>query len=75
MLKMKGYPKKIENAGGTCIRRLEAVDDCGFSAVVQTKTENVHLLLQPQPSCQLIKQPHWLVIHYRLLLLSARKRA
>lgn len=59
----------------TCIGGLEAVDDGGFPAVVQPETQNVHLLLQAQPSCQLIKQPHWLVIHHLLLLLSPRKRA
>lgn len=59
----------------TCIGGLEAVDDGGFPTVVQPETQNVHLLLQAQPSCQLIKQPHWLVIHYLLLLLSPRKRA
>lgn len=59
----------------TCIGGLEAVDDGGFATVVQPQTQNVHLLLQAQPSCQLIKQPHRLVIHDLLLLLSPRKRA
>lgn len=42
----------------TYIRRFEFVDDGGFPAVVQTETEYIDLLLQPQPSDQLVKQPH-----------------
>lgn len=40
------------------MRRLEFVDDGGFPAVVEAQAEHVHLFLEAQPSCQLVKQPH-----------------
>lgn len=56
----------VESIGQTYIRGLEVVDDGGFSTVVQTETQHIHLLLQPQPSCQLVKQPHWLASNHQL---------
>lgn len=50
------------------------VDDGGFPTVVQTKTQHIHLLLQPQPSCQLVKQPHWLDSNHQLLVIPIKKR-
>lgn len=38
---------------------LQLIDDGGLSAVVQPQTKHVHLLLlQAQPSCQLVEEPH-----------------
>lgn len=64
----------IENIQQIYIGGLEAVDDGGFSTVVQPETQNIHLLLQPQPSCQLVKQPHWRVNNHQLLVLSGRHK-
>lgn len=52
----------------TYIGGFELVDDGGFSTVVQAETQHIHLLLQPQPSCQLVKQPHWLASNHQLPL-------
>lgn len=44
---------------------LQLIDDGGLSAVVQPQTEHVHLLLlQAQPSCQLVEEPHWPVLKF-----------
>lgn len=53
------YYTALQETGRTHIGGLEAVDDGRFAAVVQTQTQDVHLLLQSQPSSQLVKQPHW----------------
>lgn len=55
----------LETIVWTYIRGLEVVYDGGFPRVVQTKTQHIHLLLQAQPSCQLIEQPHWLADNHQ----------
>lgn len=52
----------LPETGKTHIWGLEAVDNSCFAAVVETQTQDVHLLLQSQPSSQLVKQPHWLAV-------------
>ena len=64
----------VESVGQTYISRLQLVDDGGFSTVVQTETKNIHLLLQPQPCCQFVKQPHLLASNHQLPVWPTRNR-
>lgn len=53
-------PIIIVSESNNYIGWLQLIDDGSLSAVVQTQTNHVHLLLlQAQPSCQLVEEPHW----------------